>query len=59
MKKIVDINAVKRCIYKLVEEETPSRELGFAKGEISDLSDSAWEALDDEFNALFANESFC
>jgi len=59
MKKIVDINAVKCCIYKLAKEETPSRELGFANGEISDLSDSAWEALDAEFNALFANESFC
>lgn len=35
------------------EEETPSRKLGFAKGEISDLSDSAWEALDAKFNALF------
>lgn len=35
------------------EEETPSRKLGFAKGEISDMSDSAWEALDAEFNALF------
>ena len=35
------------------EEETPYRKLGFAKGEISDLSDSAWEALDAKFNALF------
>ena len=35
------------------EEKTPSRKLGFAKGEISDLSDSAWEALDAKFNALF------
>jgi prevent-host-death family protein len=35
------------------EEETPSRKLGFAKGEISDLSDSAWDALDAKFNALF------
>lgn len=35
------------------EEDAPSRKLGFAKGEISDLSDSAWEALDAKFNALF------
>lgn len=35
------------------EEETPYRKLGFAKSEISDLSDSAWEALDAKFNALF------
>jgi prevent-host-death family protein len=35
------------------EEETLARKLGFAKGEITDLSDSAWEALDAKFNALF------
>lgn len=35
------------------EDQTVSRKLGFAKGEISDLSDSAWEALDSQFNALF------
>lgn len=35
------------------EEETQVRKLGFAKGEISDLTDSAWEALDAKFNALF------
>jgi prevent-host-death family protein len=38
------------------EEETPARKLGFAKGEISVLSDSAWEALDAKFNALFEKE---
>jgi prevent-host-death family protein len=35
------------------EDQTVSRKLGFAKGEISDLSDSDWEALDTKFNALF------
>jgi prevent-host-death family protein len=35
------------------EEQTPQRKLGFAKGQISDLSDSAWEELDAKFNALF------
>jgi prevent-host-death family protein len=35
------------------EEKTPVRRLGFAKGEISYLSDSAWEALEAKFNALF------
>jgi prevent-host-death family protein len=35
------------------EDQTVFRKLGFAKGEISDLSDSAWEALDTKFNALF------
>lgn len=35
------------------EEQTPQRKLGFAKGQISDLSDSAWEELDAKFNDLF------
>ena len=39
-------------LVKYEEDKTP-RKLGFAKGEISDLSESAWEALDAEFNALF------
>ena len=38
------------------EEEIQSRKLGFAKGQISDLSDSAWEALDAKFNALFKKD---
>jgi prevent-host-death family protein len=35
------------------EEKTPVQRIGFAKGEISYLSDSAWEALETKFNALF------
>jgi prevent-host-death family protein len=35
------------------EEDKTPRKLGFAKGELSDLSDSAREALDADFNALF------
>jgi prevent-host-death family protein len=39
-------------LVKYEEAKTP-RKLGFAKGQISDLNESAWEALDAEFNALF------
>jgi prevent-host-death family protein len=34
-------------------EETPTRKLGFAKGQFSELSDAEWEELDAKFNALF------
>ena len=36
------------------EEEPQLRKLGFAKDEISNLSDSAWEAVHVKFRALFA-----
>ena len=39
-------------LVKFVEESAP-RTLGFAKGEISNLNDAAWEALDVKFNSLF------
>jgi antitoxin (DNA-binding transcriptional repressor) of toxin-antitoxin stability system len=35
------------------EQAATTRKLGFAKGEISDLSDSDWAELDDKFLALF------
>ena len=54
MKKVFGMNFAKWCLSKTVLELTVPRELGFAKGEISDLPDSEWEALDAEFNALFA-----
>jgi hypothetical protein len=54
MKKVFGINFAKWCFSKAVPELTVPRKLGFAKGEISDLSDSEWEALDAEFNTLFA-----
>lgn len=38
------------------EQESTARKLGFAKGEISDLSDSAWEELDAKFRALFKSQ---
>jgi prevent-host-death family protein len=42
-------------VLKLVKyvEESTTRTLGFAKGEISNLNDAAWEALDAKFNSLF------
>jgi hypothetical protein len=54
MKKVCGMNVAKRNFSKTVQKEKMSRELGFAKGEISDLSDSKWEALDAQFNALFS-----
>lgn len=35
------------------EGETIARKLGFAKGQISDLSNSAWAELDAKFYSLF------
>jgi len=48
----VTIARAGKPVLRLVKSEqnmTP-RKLGFAKGEISDLSDLAWEALDADFN---------
>ena len=54
----VTITRAGKPVLKLVkyEEATPARKLGFAKGEFSDLSDSAWEELDVQFNQLFSAE---
>jgi prevent-host-death family protein len=51
----VTITRAGKPVIRLVkyEEATTVRKLGFAKGEISDLSDSAWEELDAKFRALF------
>jgi prevent-host-death family protein len=51
----VTITRAGKPVIRLVkyEEETKARKLGFAKGEISDLSDSDWAELDDKFLALF------
>jgi prevent-host-death family protein len=51
----VTISRAGNPVIRLVkyEEETKARKLGFAKGEISDLSDSDWEELDTKFRALF------
>lgn len=38
------------------EGEAAARKLGFANGEISDISDSAWAELDSKFNALFQSQ---
>lgn len=38
------------------EGEAAARKLGFAKGEICDISNSAWEELDAKFNALFQSQ---
>ena len=38
------------------EGETIARKLGFAKGQISDLSNSAWAELDAKFTALFQSQ---
>ena len=35
------------------EEQSTNRKLGFAKGKISELSDTEWEELDAKFRALF------
>jgi prevent-host-death family protein len=35
------------------EEQITNRKLGFAKGQISELSDTEWEELDAKFRALF------
>jgi hypothetical protein len=58
MKKVVNIHAARADFCKFIEQQTPSRKLGFAIGEISDLSDSEWEALDSKFNALFGKAQF-
>jgi len=58
MKKVVNIHAAKAEFCKFIEQPTPSRKHGFAIGEISDLSDSEWEALDFKFNALFGKTQF-
>lgn len=38
------------------EGETIARKLGFAKGQISDLSNSAWAELDAKFTVLFQSQ---
>jgi len=51
----VTISRAGKPVIRLVkyEEETKARKLGFAKGEISDLSDSDWEELDAKFHTIF------
>ena len=51
----VTISRAGKPVIKLVKcaDGAPARKLGFAKGQISDFSDSAWEELDAKFNALF------
>ena len=36
--------------------EVSARKLGFAKGEVSDISDSAWAELDAKFKGLFESQ---
>ena len=58
----VTIARAGKPVIRLVKysEETPARKLGFAKDEIGDFSDSAWEELDAKFNALFEpQKAFC
>jgi prevent-host-death family protein len=54
----VTITRAGKPVIRLVkyEEATTVRKLGFAKGEISDLSDSDWAELHAKFLALFKSQ---